>query len=231
MIMCIALTTAPSSPPINLNVRQVTSTSFILSWSAPPLREQNGLIRHYSVRCTHQEGDFEILTDSLTARLITNLRPFYNYTCSVAAVTIAPGPYSSTVLVTTLEDGKILLIFCSGIVPLYYYYCSSECFIAPTAPPLSLTANSESSTSLSLQWLPPPEDGSNGIIIAYSVNVTHASNGDSIEFTDIQDPYLTVESLRPYTQYSCSVAAHTVIGMGPYSIPLLALTNEDGISY
>ena len=226
--MCIALTTAPSSPPINLNVRQVTSTSFMLSWSAPPLQEQNGLIRHYSVRCTHQEGDFEILTDSLTARLITNLRPFYNYTCSVAAVTIAPGSYSSTVLVTTLEDGN-LRYFCSGIVP--YYYCSSECFIAPTAPPLSLTVNSESSTSLSLQWLPPPEDGRNGIIIAYSVNITRISNGDSIEFTDIQDLYLIVESLRPYTQYSCSVAAHTVIGMGPYSIPLLALTNEDGMSY
>ena len=218
--------TAPSSPPINLNVRQVTSISFILSWSAPPLREQNGLIRHYNVRCIHQEGDFEILTDSLTARLITNLRPFYNYTCSVAAVTIAPGPYSSTVLVTTLEDGKILF-FSGRIVPC----CSFECFIAPTAPPLSLTANSESSTSLSLQWLPPPENGRNGIIITYSVNVTRVSNGDSTEFTDIQDPYLTVESLRPYTQYSCSVAAHTVIGRGPYSIPLLALTNEDGISY
>jgi receptor-type tyrosine-protein phosphatase Q len=114
-VLCIALTTAPSSPPINVNIRQVTSISFMLSWSAPPLREQNGLIRHYSVRCIHQEGDFEILTDSLTERLITNLHPFYNYTCSVAAVTIAPGPYSSTLLVTTLEDGKrYSVLFFSG---------------------------------------------------------------------------------------------------------------------
>ena len=100
----------------------------------------------------------------------------------------------------------------------------------PTAAPLSLGADSESPTSLSLQWLPPPEDDHNGIIIAYSVNITHVSTGDSVEFTDIQEPYLTIESLRPYTQYSCSVAAHTVIGMGPYSIPILALTDEDGMN-
>ena len=95
---------------------------------------------------------------------------------------------------------------------------------------MSLTASSESPTSLSLQWLPPPEDGRNGIIILYSVNITRVSTGDSIEFTDIRDPYLTVESLRPYTQYSCSVAAYTAIGMGPYSIPILALTDEDGMN-
>ena len=89
----------------------------MLSWSAPPLRDQNGLIRHYRVRCIHQGGgDFEILTDLSTERLIAGLHPFYNYTCSVAAVTVAPGPYSLTVLVTTLEDGKLIikLVFSLG---------------------------------------------------------------------------------------------------------------------
>ena len=87
----------------------MTSTSFVISWSAPPLQEQNGLIRQYRVRCIRleEDEDFEILTDSLTERFITNLHPFYNYTCSVAAVTIAQGPYSSTTLVTTLEDGEL----------------------------------------------------------------------------------------------------------------------------
>ena len=52
-----------------------------------------------------------------------------------------------------------------------------------------------------------------------------------MEFTDIEEPYLTVQSLRPYTEYSCSVAAHTVIGMGPYSVSILAITDEDGMNY
>ena len=55
----------------------------------------------------HEEDTYEVLTDSSTERLIANLHPFYNYTCSVAAETIAQGPHSSTVLVTTLEDGEL----------------------------------------------------------------------------------------------------------------------------
>ena len=106
-MILLLLTPAPSSSPTNLDVRQVTSTSFVLSWSAPPPQEQNGLIRHYRVRCIYQDEDLETLTDSSTERLISNLHPYYNYTCSVAAVTIAQGPYSSTVLVTTLEDGEL----------------------------------------------------------------------------------------------------------------------------
>ena len=87
---------------------------------------------------------------------------------------------------------------------------------------------SGSPDSLTLQWLPPPEQGQNGIIISYSVNVTHNSTGDVQHFSSIIEEYFTVESLSPYTAYLCSVAAHTIIGMGPYAVPVLAITDEDG---
>ena len=84
-----------------------------MSWSAPPLQYQNGLIRHYNVQCTHNDGEMnittEVLWDSSTAILVENLHPFYNYTCSIAAVTVAQGPYSTAVLITTLEDGQLKL--------------------------------------------------------------------------------------------------------------------------
>lgn len=99
----------------------------------------------------------------------------------------------------------------------------------PSAAPLSLRAISASPDSLNLQWLPPPEDGQNGIIVNYSVNVTHNSTGDVQHFSGIQEQYFTVEFLSPYTAYLCSVAAHTTIGMGPYTVPELTITDEDGM--
>ena len=99
----------------------------------------------------------------------------------------------------------------------------------PSAAPLSLSVISGSPDSLNLQWLPPPEDGQNGIIISYSVNVTHNSTGDVQHFSGIKEQYFTVEFLSPYTAYLCSVAAHTTIGMGPYAVPELAITDEDGM--
>lgn len=111
-----SFSTAPSSPPTDIDIHQVTAVSFVVSWSAPLLQYQNGIIRHYNVQCTHHDGEMdtttELLTDSSTEVLVENLHPFYNYTCSVAAVTVSQGPHSTTVLITTLEDGQ--LNFCTA---------------------------------------------------------------------------------------------------------------------
>ena len=57
------------------------------------------------------EDIIEILTDSTTEKLIDNFHPFYNYSCSVAAVTVAEGPYSAMVLTATLEDGQFFSFY------------------------------------------------------------------------------------------------------------------------
>ena len=36
-----------------------------------------------------------------------------------------------------------------------------------------------------------------------------------------------VDSLNPYTEYVCIIAAHTVAGLGPYTVELLVRTQED----
>ena len=100
--------TAPSSPPSDVSYAQVTSTSFILSWTTPPPETHNGLIRHYIVRCTELENGamFQQMTvNSSTERLVDSLHPHYSYYCAIAAVTIAEGPFSSNITVTTTQDG------------------------------------------------------------------------------------------------------------------------------
>ena len=47
----------------------------------------------------------EVSEDPMQLR-VESLHPYYDYVCSVAAVTIGPGPYTSPLLVRTLEDGE-----------------------------------------------------------------------------------------------------------------------------
>ena len=46
------------------------------------------------------------LVSQTTSQLFDSLRPYYNYSVQVAAVTVAEGPSSSAFVVTTLEDGR-----------------------------------------------------------------------------------------------------------------------------
>ena len=46
------------------------------------------------------------LVSQTTNQVFDSLQPYYNYSVQVAAVTVAPGPFTSVFTVTTLEDGK-----------------------------------------------------------------------------------------------------------------------------
>ena len=103
---------APSSPPVDVQFSQVTSTSFVLFWTAPPFEDHNGLLRHYVVSCTEQQSGSVLqwfTVNSTSERLVDSLHPFYNYSCVVAAVTVSEGPFSSSVTVVTAQDGNTLL--------------------------------------------------------------------------------------------------------------------------
>ena len=100
-------------------------------------------------------------------------------------------------------------------------------FTAPSAAPIELSIVSQTSTSLTLSWAPLPPENRNGIITGYSINVTHNNTGNSMHLSSTEE-FIIVESLSPYTVYLCSVAAQTAVGLGPYTPPLTARTDEDG---
>ena len=105
--LCFTLsTTVPSSAPVSLQGSAVNSTTIQLQWEPPPLVDQNGVIRSYTVNISVAETGSSFQQTSETTTLnISNLHPFYTYTLTVAAVTIGPGPYRLVLTVQMPEDG------------------------------------------------------------------------------------------------------------------------------
>lgn len=96
----------PDISPSNLTGVAQDSATISLSWDEPA-DHHNGIIREYRLNITEVETGRVFLTVSATTNLvINNLHPDYTYEWAVTAITVGEGPYSSSHLVTTLEDGK-----------------------------------------------------------------------------------------------------------------------------
>ena len=103
---------APSSFPQNVSIMLLSPTSLFISWSPPPLDTQNGIITEYRVNITELETGNEISFISFTTSIsVQFLHPYYTYFCIVSAVTIAEGPPSEAVVITTPEDGTNVASF------------------------------------------------------------------------------------------------------------------------
>ena len=107
---------APDAPP-SLSGEVFTSTSISLMWTPPPEYNQNGIIERYQMEISDEDNiTTPYFTNGTTVMLtVTELRPFHTYSCRVAAVTRAgTGPFTSAIVLRTLEDGKsiALLVRC-----------------------------------------------------------------------------------------------------------------------
>lgn len=101
---------APSAPPENVTASSLTSSSFFLDWDPPPIEQQNGVIRNYtvSVELLGNATAYNITTND-TEYSFTTLLPFYTYRITVAAVTEpGMGPASAAIDVVLPESGKLM---------------------------------------------------------------------------------------------------------------------------
>ena len=96
----------------------------------------------------------------------------------------------------------------------------------PNGPPQNFTVAVDSSRSLTLNWSPPLLLDANGIIVDYTITVISNSGNSSFQIGSSTTSY-TLTSLRPYVRYTCLVAAHTVIGRGPFSSQFTITTPEE----
>lgn len=105
----ILVNTAPSSSPVGSSASAVNSTSFILSWNPLSTANSNGITRLYIVFITELETGSVWTYSTLTTELhVQLLHPYYSYNCSVSAVTITAGPYSSPITILTEIDGMYI---------------------------------------------------------------------------------------------------------------------------
>ena len=106
--------TAPSAAPSNLRVTRTSPYSLLLRWNLPPPEHRNGIIRRYAIILTPLSSGRRVQQSVFANRItIRNLKAHTTYRCKVAAYTIAAGPFTAEVNITTSEDGE------------YHYQC--EC--------------------------------------------------------------------------------------------------------
>ena len=84
-----------------------------------------------------------------------------------------------------------------------------------------------SSTSISLSWKEPVQDQQNGIIIGYIIKFQALDDFSTFNRTSTSTS-LTVNMLKPYRSYVCTIAAQTVAGTGPFGNLLMFMTPEAG---
>ena len=119
----ITLTTpedAPEAPPVMISQGNVMSRSVDLAWVAPRGDRQNGVIRYYMIEVYENDTGmvipYQTLSDQ-TSFTVSSLHPFYTYSIRIQAVTVSPGPLSTTITVNTLQDSKrINKLYTGGVI-------------------------------------------------------------------------------------------------------------------
>ena len=100
----------PTGPPQNVRITALTSEHLIVSYSAPPTSQQNGIILTYTVEwgeSTQVTSDVDVPTGSGLFHRVTGATPYTVYYARVAASTsIGRGPFSDWESARTLEAGE-----------------------------------------------------------------------------------------------------------------------------
>ena len=109
----------------------------------------------------------------------------------------------------------------------YFYSDFSKLHIAgPGTAPNDLNGTAENTTAITLSWKYPIEP--NGVITHYQLQCTGTGRGETLHHS-VNSPQTTttLSGLLPYTNYSCSITAHTSVGGGPAATTNI-LTKQDG---
>ena len=82
-----------------------------------------------------------------------------------------------------------------------------------------------SSSSIIVQWSPPPKDKQNGVIKCYTVLIEELFSNTTFNY-NTTGLYITIEDLHPFYVYEFNVVAVT-IGDGPIAADIFQMP-EDG---
>ena len=190
----------PGTPPRNLNGLSDDPRSLSVTWEIPT--EPNGVITEYQLQCSGGGQVFShTVMGSQTTTTLSGLLPYTNYSCNITAHTSVGGGPAATTSVTTEQDGESA------------YNCFSYLSVTPSVPsgpPQDFTI-SVTSHSISYSWSPPLPSQQNGPITDYNLTCTIAGMTSSIRRSDTS---LNIPA-DPFTSYSCTLSAATVVGDGP----------------
>ncbi|XP_068721500.1 uncharacterized protein [Montipora capricornis] len=198
---------APSSPPSDFRGHNLSSTSIQVNWEDIPKSSVNGILLGFHVACNLvncSEGQVMDLPRENHSCVFRGLEKYKNYSCCLRAYNnFGNGSWSEELVISTDED-------------------------VPGAPPESLKAWNQSSTSLYAEWSPIPFGERNGRILGYIVEIKSAEEkggrGEMKNFTRSRNVIFT--GLKKYHKYVVKVRGHTQRGKGPVK-DVTVQTDED----
>ena len=100
---------APVDAPQNIVIHVVSSIAISVTWEPPLPDDHNGIITSYTIQLYERvTGQISLIQREAnhTELLIDSLHPYYEYNVSIAAETVAVGPFSESQTVRTLEDSE-----------------------------------------------------------------------------------------------------------------------------
>ncbi|XP_063092393.1 receptor-type tyrosine-protein phosphatase F isoform X12 [Cavia porcellus] len=192
--------------PADFQAEAESDTRIQLSWLLPP---QERIIKYELVYwAAEEEGQQRKVTfDPTSSYTLEDLKPDTLYHFQLAARSdMGVGVFTPTIEARTAQS-------------------------TPSAPPQKVTCVSTGSTTVRVSWVPPPADSRNGIITQYSVAYEAVDGEDRrrhvVDGISREHSSWDLVGLEKWTEYRVWVRAHTDVGPGPESSPVLVRTDED----
>ncbi|XP_022431197.1 receptor-type tyrosine-protein phosphatase F isoform X8 [Delphinapterus leucas] len=209
----------PPSPPIQVKTQQGvpaqpadfqadadSDTRIQLSWLLPP---QERIIKYELAYWAAEDAgqQHKVTFDPTSSYTVEDLKPDTLYRFQLAARSeMGVGVFTPTIEARTAQS-------------------------TPSAPPQKVTCVSVGSTTVRVSWVPPPADSRNGVITQYSVAYEAVDGEDRerhvVDGIGREHSSWDLVGLEKWTEYRVWVRAHTDVGPGPESSPVLVRTDED----
>ncbi|KAL0611836.1 Receptor-type tyrosine-protein phosphatase S [Plecturocebus cupreus] len=230
--------------PMNLRAEARSETSISLSWSPP---RQDSIVKY---ELLFREGDHgrEVgrTFDPTTSYVVEDLKPNTEYAFRLAARSPQGlGAFTPVLRQRTLQSTELSPQQLEGI---WARLCEVEsvrvarglgshlrdrlrCPEEPSAPPQDVKCVSVRSTAILVSWRPPPPETHNGALVGYSVRYRPLGSEDpepkEVNGIPPTTTQILLEALEKWTEYRITTVAHTEVGPGPESSPVVVRTDED----
>ncbi|XP_076342776.1 cell adhesion molecule Dscam1-like isoform X2 [Tachypleus tridentatus] len=207
---------APGGPPRSIVFESMTSEAVKITWLTPKESVQDGVIQGYYVgyKKTNSSESYQYKTVEAKSReggrikcVLQGLEKFTFYTIVIQAFNDkGAGPRSDPITGRTQED-------------------------VPTLSPRSVKCMPQTSQSITITWMPPPQTSINGILRGYKVFYRPVTLFYDRLFSPLvlkdDATIATIQDLNKFTNYSISVLAFTRKGEGVSSEPVYCRTLPD----
>ncbi|XP_022084069.1 neogenin-like isoform X5 [Acanthaster planci] len=182
-------------PPTSVRARpeEGSCTALLVTWQAPQGDVLNYKV-YYADLSAGVSQELELYTEQ-NFYLITGLKPYTNYGLRVVGYNInGPGTSSENLEAST-----------------------SQC--KPSGIPDNISAEADSTTSITVTWEPPPVNQRNGLVNGYKMKYRTKENGKRTHslIIDGNERSYTISGLVRNTAYEVRMAAYNNNGTGPYS--------------